>query len=249
MCKYFLVVILVFINVFCFAQELSLAPSITKTHSQPADNAIISKKKAKVKNHENDFSGGFKEGKTMPDFTLYTADGKELTLSKVLKETKKPVLLVSGSCTCPIFRSNITLLNSMVAEYDGRLNIYVVYTMEAHPEKGNEPYVNVPYAKKLNEKENIHISQATTYLERRKAVDTLNKYFHVDAKILLDDPNNDWWSNSGCTANNAYLVDTTGLIVAKNPWFNATLKPGSMWCYIDRLLGITPARCSKLDTL
>jgi hypothetical protein len=195
-------------------------------------------------------------GDTMADFTLWDINGDSVTLSSVLTSGKR-VLMVSGSYTCPIFRDHMTDLNAVAAQFSNEIECFVVYTAEAHPtgspmpNSGNVNPTNPPYY------------QPTTYLERQMIVqDLLNgangpptgSYIPVpvNVPIYIDGPCNEWWQYYN-GPNNAYLVDTNGVLFAYHNWFNNSNPPNgqptNIWCDIDSLLGVNSGGCTQVTSL
>ena len=195
-------------------------------------------------------------GDTMADFTLWDINGDSITLSSVLNSGKR-ALIVSGSYTCPIFRNHMTDLNNVDAQFNNEIECFVVYTAEAHPtgtpmpSSGNINPTNPPY------------NQPSTYGERKMIVqDMLNgingpptgNYIPVpiSVPIYIDGPCNQWWEYYN-SPNNAYLVDTNGILFAYHSWFNNSNPPNgqatNIWCDIDSLLGITSGGCTQVTSL
>ena len=79
---------------------------------------------------------GYHIGDTVPDFTLYQMDSTPFTLSNTMADGK-PVLLVSASYTCYAYRRRLQDLNDIYAAYGNDVNVYIVYTLEAHPTDTN----------------------------------------------------------------------------------------------------------------
>ena len=195
-------------------------------------------------------------GDTMADFTLYDISGNALTLSSVLN-TGKRVLMISGSYTCPIFRNQMTELNAVAAQFGNDIACFVVYTVEAHPtgsvmpSSGNVNPTNPPYY------------QPNTYGERKAIIqDLLNgvngppsgNYIPVpvNVPIYIDGPCNEWWQYYNAP-NNAYLIDTNGVLFAYHSWFSNSNPPNgqatNIWCDIDSLLGVSSGGCSQVTSL
>jgi len=229
-------VTLVLSALFSFAQT---GPALLEPNL-PDDHSPIHVEPAPLTTDWKDFNGGFNVGSHIPDFSFYTVDGKEVTLSAVLRETGKPILLVTGNYSCPVYRNNANAIDSITNFYKDKLNVYVVYTLEAHPSEGAEAYPVIPPAVEQNESDNIHIKQAQTYRDRRRTAAKMRKRMNIASTIVLDGPGNEWWTNAGYAPNNAYLVDTNGVIVAKNGWFD-----DSMWCSIDQLLNTRSNHCQN----
>jgi hypothetical protein len=183
---------------------------------------------------------GFSVGDLVPDFTLYKKNGDSVRLINLLS-SGKPVLLVGGNYTCPKFRQKIDALNDMTNFYAGQLQVYVIYGVEAHPINDPSPYSGFEWVTSENTSEGVLFEQPDTYGERINMVDSLLANYTVTPEILLDGPCNQWWSVFGPAPNNAYLIDTNGLVKAKHGWFNRT--PDNMWCDIDQLLGTNSGNC------
>ena len=195
-------------------------------------------------------------GDTMADFTLWDINGNSITLSSVLNSGKR-VLMVSGSYTCPIFRNHMSDLNSVAAQFGSQIECFVVYTVEAHPtgspmpNSGNVNPSNPPY------------NQPATYAERKLIIqDLLNgangppagNYIPVpvNVPIYIDGPCNQWWQYYN-GPNNAYLIDTNGVLFSYHNWFNNSNPPNgqatNIWCDIDSLLGVNSGGCTQTTSL
>ncbi|MDP4231592.1 MAG: redoxin domain-containing protein [Bacteroidota bacterium] len=171
--------------------------------------------------YSTDFiNAGLYPGDTAFDFTLYDQSGKPTSLSEILA-SGKPVLLVSGSFTCPVFRNNIQTINSVVSSYGDVLNVYVIYTAEAHPVIDTSPFgdefINVEQA---NEFDSVLYRQPKTYGARRSIERDLIRRRTINAPILIDGPCNQWFKTYGPAPNIAYLIDAQGIVRSKEPWLN-----------------------------
>jgi hypothetical protein len=214
----------------------NLKPSIG-LGSLPADNTPV----CAIPTYQGSFTtSGYQEGDTIPDFTLYTVGGTAVNIKSVL-QSKKPVLLVNGNYTCPVYRGKLPDLNAMAAFYGSALNTYIVYTVEAHPIIDNSPYSGNVWVTSQNQTDGVLYRQPKTYGERKALIDTMKKYMTITPTILVDGPCNEWWSYFGPAPNNAYLIDTNGIVQAKHAWFHKL--PDNMWCDIDTLLGTNSGNC------
>ena len=195
-------------------------------------------------------------GDTMADFTLWDINGDSVTLSEMLNSGKR-VLMVAGSYTCPIFRNHMPDLNAVAAQFGNQIECFAVYEVEAHPtgspqpSSGNLNPSNPPY------------NQPNTYGERKSNLqDLLNgangppagNYIPVPVSvpIYIDGPCNQWWQYYN-GPNNAYLIDTNGVLFAYHNWFNNSNPPNgqptNIWCDIDSLLGVNSGGCSQITGL
>ncbi len=187
-------------------------------------------------------NSGYFKGDTVSDFTLYDLYGDSVNLSNVLSGGN-PVLLVAGSITCPVFRGKINSLNNMTSIYSGMLNIYVVYTVEAHPVIDPSPYSGTVWVPSSNFSEGVLYEQPDTYGERKSLVDSMLAKYTLNVPVLIDGPCNNWWLNYGPAPNNGYLINTSGVVVAKHAWFDKA--PDNMYCDIDSLLGTNSGYCTS----
>ena len=185
-------------------------------------------------------SVGRDAGETAADFTLYDRDGNAFNLHDALA-AGKPVLMISASYTCPVFRNKVPSINSVVATYGDELTTVIIYTVEAHPDQDISPYFGVVNTGAQNISAGILYRQPTTYGERKDVLDALTLDMQIDAPIYLDGPCNEWWDYYGPQPNNAYLIDTTGVLFAHHDWYDKD--PENIICDIDSLLG-NPVDCT-----
>lgn len=159
--------------------------------------------------------------------------------------TGKPVLLIAGSLTFPVFMGKIPLINQVISTYGNQVQVFVIYTLEAHPTDTSVyfGYVNVTTQ---NTNAGILFPQPMTYGERKHLVDTMSNWATLNAPVYIDGPCNEWWSTFGPAPNNAYLIDTNGKIVAKHGWFHKN--QDNIFCDIDSLLNITSGMCNSVPT-
>jgi hypothetical protein len=74
----------------------------------------------------------------------------------------------------------------------------------------------------------------------------------ISVPIYIDGPCNEWWQYYD-GPNNAYLIDTNGVLFAYHSWFSNSNPPNNqatnIWCDIDSLLGVNSGGCSQVTTL
>ena len=248
--KKILSIILLFPN-FIFAQ-VQLLPSIGLS-AQPLDSDSVC---TIIPRNQGNPWIPVNVGDTMADFTLWDINGNSVTLSSILNSGKR-VLMTAGSYTCPIFRNHMSDLNAVAAQFGNQIECFTVYTVEAHPtgspmpNSGNINPSNPPYY------------QPNSYGERKAIVqDLLNgangpptgNYIPVPVStpIYIDGPCNEWWEYYN-GPNNAYLIDTNGILFAYHNWFNNSNPPNgqatNIWCDIDSLLGVSSGGCTQVTSL
>ncbi|MBT5241516.1 MAG: redoxin domain-containing protein [Rhodospirillaceae bacterium] len=105
-----------------------------------------------------------KVGDPAPDFSAERLSqdgartGETVTLSSLLD---KPVGLLFGSYTCPIFRDQLRRYESIHQTFKDRVNFLCIYILEAHPEDGwRVPHnwdkdINIPTPQNLDERAKI----------------------------------------------------------------------------------------------
>lgn len=188
---------------------------------------------------------GLPFGQHASDFTLFDDNGDSVSLGQILA-LGKPVLLIAGSYTCPIFRSNVPTIDSVVKRYGKLISTYIVYTAEAHPIIDNSPYLGGdPYSDEQNFLDGVQFTQPRTYGERRAIEHAMVASMQINAPILFDAPCNQWLETYGPAPNNAYVIDPKGVIRYKHPWFN--LDGQNIFWDLDELLRIDTAK-QRLDT-
>ena len=243
-----LLLILLFSPIIGFCQ-ISLLPSIGLV-SQPLDTDSVCT--ITPRNQGNPWST-INTGDTMADFKLWDINGDSVILSQILNSGKN-VLMIAGSYTCPIFRNHMSDLNAVASQFSNEIECFAVYTVEAHPTGSPMPYsgninpTNPPYY------------QPNTYAERKAIVsDMINgvgtgSYIPVpiNVPIYIDGPCNQWWEYYN-GPNNAYLIDTNGILFAYHSWFNNSNPPNgnatNIWCDIDSLLSVNSGGCNQVTTL
>ncbi len=219
-----------------FLPACCIAQSVLKTSigvsSIPADIAAV----CSIPLYTGSFdSSGLQVADTAFDFKLFTMSGDSFSLSEKLSHGK-PVLLIAGSYTCPVFRNKITKINSIAATYLGQIEIAIVYTLEAHPTVVS-PYFGYVNVTQANQTAGILYDQPATYAERKAICGDMLQSLSLNVPVYLDGPCNNWWNTYGPAPNNAYLIDTNGIVFAKHGWFDRH-PDHDIVCDIDSLLGV-----------
>src|SRR5688572_11352759 len=165
-----------------FQLRAQLLPSIG-LNTIPPDTTALCKEPFYLGNF---YSTGYQQGDTVPDFKLYDLNGDSLVLSEALSNGK-PVLLIGGSLTCPVFRARVPAINQVVSTYSSGIDVYVIYTLEAHPTDTSVyfGYVNVT---SQNISAGILFPQPQTYAERKELADTMSSFINLTAPVFIDGP-------------------------------------------------------------
>lgn len=229
-----------FILLFAVTLISAQGPALKSTiglSSLPADSDSI----CAIPNYTGGYSAsGLQVGDTAYDFTFYDTSGAAVNLGSALSNGM-PVLLVAGSYTCPVFRGKIDEINQVVSQYGSQIKVIVIYELEAHPDIDVSPYFGVVNTGNANIQAGILYRQPTTYGERIDVCKDLLDSLPINADVVIDGPCNEFWATYGPAPNNAYLIDTTGIVFSKHAWFDKN--PDDVFCDIDSILG-NPVNCT-----
>lgn len=165
---------------------------------------------------------GCRFGDYFPDITLYRADGSEFRILDQINKDK-PLLLVAGSHSCPVFRRNIEYVDDLKAKFGDFMDVYFVYTVEAHPDNVPSPYRDSIWIHTDNYNEKVFISQDSDFQGRVKTAKKMRKKLRIKSEILFDGPDNAYWEEVGQMPNFAYLLRHNGKVVEYQPWINHEL--------------------------
>jgi hypothetical protein len=161
---------------------------------------------------------GLEVGDTAIDFVLKDTQGDEHSLSGLLAD--KPVVMVLGSFTCPVFRGSCAATEALYGLYGDRVNFIVVYTIEAHPVGARSPYSSGEslgtYSVDL---QGSPIYQPATYQERLLLARKTVAEAGLTVPVLVDEMDNPVWCTYGAAPNAAYLIGTDGSILAAQRWY------------------------------
>jgi hypothetical protein len=229
--------IIIWIFILLTKQNFSqLLPSIG-LNFKPADNASICTEPYYLGSF---YSSGYQQGDTVNDFKLYDLNGDSLVLSQELS-SGKPVLLIAGSLTCPVFRAKAATINKVASTYSNNIKVFVIYTLEAHPTDTSVyfGYVNIT---SQNSSSGILFPQPINYGLRKKLVDTMSTWVTLNVPIFIDGPCNNWWKNFGPAPNNSYLIGTNGIVLNKHGWFHKT--PDNIYCDLDSIFSVNSGSCN-----
>jgi hypothetical protein len=162
---------------------------------------------------------GTQTGDLIDSLKFYTIRGDSMYLH--FNRQENPKLLISGSYTCDVTRGKAHLIDSLYSEFGDRVDIYVVNTLEAHPEDSPSPYSIEAgiWLALANVKDSISASQPKTMEERSLLAERWISESGLQPPVLLDGPNNDFWNFAGQAPNMSILVDE-GVVVLKQPWFD-----------------------------
>ncbi len=173
-------------------------------------------------------------GEAAVDFTLPDLSGKDVHLATLLET--KPVVVFTGSYTCPVYRRNRKKIDELAQRMGDRVHVVVVYGPEAHPKTDNSPYRGDNWAMpdKFSD-----VDLATSFEER---VEHAKQVGRSPGVIEVVEPlDNPFWCTYGTAPNAAYLIGQDGQLHAVHDWFDAPTLVGS----IEALTGEAAPRRGK----
>lgn len=139
-------------------------------------------------------------GEAFPDFELITPDGETLRSSDLVG--KRPLVIVTGSLTCPMTVSSLPELKRLHEELGEEVAFVLLYTREAHP---GEHY---PQPEAIDDK-----------VEHARAI---REIYGVDWQVAVDDLDGTLHRRLDSKPNAAYVIDESGTVVYRALWAGAS---------------------------
>jgi len=133
-------------------------------------------------------------GEPFGDFEVQTSEGEWLKFSQLLN---KPVVIETGSVTCPIYASNVKKMQQLKQEFPD-VQFVVLYVREAHPGTAT------PFHEDIEAK-----------LEQAQR---LKKEHSDDRLVLVDHINGSIHQKYGDLPNTVYFVNTDGTVLYRGNW-------------------------------
>jgi hypothetical protein len=150
-------------------------------------------------------------GSPAPDFTahLLGEDGgisdDLVTLSDL---PERPIALIFGCYTCPIFRRQMDRFREIIRHFEDRVLFLFVYVVEAHPTDG----WNTP----SNVEAGIMYAQPQDMAGRASIARDWRRAFGVDAPVALDWPDNGINAAWAGSPERLYVLDARKIVTFKS---------------------------------
>jgi hypothetical protein len=170
---------------------------------------------------------GVQAGDQVPDLDVVTIDGAPTKLSKLWQE--RPTLLVTASLTCGAARNNHAWVTEAAKKYGDRLNVAVLYTLEAHPVDDPSPYAK--YSPELENperpgerpggnrgEEGFARRQPTDLEGREELAREFKDLIDFAGPIVIDGMDNQAWEALGAGPNMGFLIGRDGKVIVKHGW-------------------------------
>ena len=146
-------------------------------------------------------------GEPAPDFTATRLDGTEVTLAAF---RGKPVVLETGSVTCPMYAGRINTMKTLVSRFP-EVTFLVLYVREAHPGERIGP----------------HRSHADKVSNAWRAVNEDGEA----RTVLVDDELGTAHHRLGAMPNTVHVIDAQGIVVFRAMWND----PGAVETVLRRM--------------
>jgi hypothetical protein len=195
-----------------------------------------------AENRANFEKQGVVAGQRLEDLEVHTLDGKTTRLSSLIGG--KPTLLVSASLTCPVARERQPWVDRIAEKYGDRLNVAVVYTVEAHPWQDPSPYAELtPELENPerpgervggNDKAGLLRRQPKTLDERQTIAREFDQILDVEVPIVVDGMTNEAWQQLGGGPNMGLLVRPDGTVEVKHGWFDGETMDRSIEYFLSK---------------
>jgi peroxiredoxin len=137
---------------------------------------------------------GPKVGENAVDFSARTRDGREVKLSDYFG---KPIVLETGSITCPQFVARIKPMNQLAKEYP-EVAFLLLYVREAHP--------------------GDYIAGHHSLDDKVKMAERLCEEEPENRTVLIDDLNGTAHQIYGSLPNMLYIIDAEGKVALRSDW-------------------------------
>lgn len=137
-----------------------------------------------------------KAGEPFPEFKLETTDGN--TLSKQDFVTRKPLLLIFGSLTCPMTASAMPNIKRLHEKFGDKVEFVLMNVREAHPGE--------------------LLPQPDNTLRKLEHARQLKQLYGADLTVATDDIEGSLHRALDPKPNAAFIMDITGSVVFRSLW-------------------------------
>ncbi len=161
---------------------------------------------------------------------LHSLDGKSYDLSTAWGDS--PALLVLSSISCPVSRDNCAAVDRISRRYAGKINVVVIYTIEAHPVEAPSPYSGREWLTDRNVQDRVLVKQPANIAQRIAVAKQYRELKKIKATLVVDAIDNRAWKHIGPGPNTAILVSRNGYVGFRQGW----LAPASMEAAIRWML-------------
>ena len=161
-------------------------------------------------------------GDQAPDFEAerLSADGSRTGEMVRLSDLRgKPVALLFGNFTCPVYRGQIGRFNEIYQELKDRFRFLNIYTREAHPTDG--------WRLEINDRQGVEHEQPGTTDERVIVVKSCQSRHSIEIPLALDSMDDDIEKLYSGIPERLYIIDEHGIVTyrcGRGPFDMATIE-------------------------
>ena len=150
------------------------------------------------------------------DVEVNTPEGEQCRLADTWRG--RPVLLFTGSLSCPPSRLYNPAINSLREEFGDRINMAVLYVIDAHPSGSPCPYTGTNWLTKDNQEAGFLVRQPGKQNERNALATKYREQLGLKVPVLVDNMENTAWKALGCSPNMAVVIDKQGQCAVFQGW-------------------------------
>jgi thiol-disulfide isomerase/thioredoxin len=156
-------------------------------------------------------------GVIISEVEVSTPEGEQCFLADTWRG--RPVLLLTGSLSCPPSRRFNPAINELREEFGDRINMAVLYVIDAHPTGSPCPYTGTDWLTKDNKEEAILVRQPAKQNNRNKLAGKYREQLGLKVPVLVDNMENSAWKALGRSPNMAVLIDKSSQCAVFQDWF------------------------------
>ena len=162
---------------------------------------------------------------------IFTPEGDKRNLADLW--AAKPVLLVTGSLSCPPSRLFNPATTELSKRFGAELAVAVLYVIDAHPSGDVCPYTGTDWPGKDNVSQGILVRQPRDQAERNQRAAEYREQLSLEVPVYVDSMDNGAWEALGRSPNMAILIKE-GRCMLFQDWF----KPAEITLELERILNV-----------
>lgn len=159
---------------------------------------------------------GLMPGDTLPELTFYDVDGNAVRTADLIGT--KPLVIMSVSYSCSEVHMQNRMIETTYERFSDQAEFLMVYVEEAHIETGYNPvYAN--YGNMIEDAGvSIRMEEHDTYGDRVAAAKLFLDSVGTSLRMVVDNPENQWFALSGLAPSPAYIIGLDGVIQDRLGW-------------------------------
>lgn len=150
-------------------------------------------------------------GDPAPDFTAERVSAAGARTGEMVRLTSlsgKPVALLFGNYTCPVYRGQIARFNKIYAELRDYFQFLNIYTREAHPADG--------WRLEINDRQGFEYDQPTTADQRANIIKACHERNKIEIPLALDNMDDEIERLYSGVPERLYIIDGRGTVTYRS---------------------------------